>query len=364
MYIEGGSTMETGKTMRALVVRGQGQYALEELPIPTPGEEDILLKVEACGICAGDVKATHPTARFWGGDGMPGYCEPPFTPGHEFIGRIVAKGSRVSEEFPIGARVATEQIVPCGTCKYCREGKYWLCDPHNVYGFKSYLNGGMAEYVILPKGSINYVIPEEMPMEQAALIEPYACALRGVHQADIHVDDVVVVAGAGTLGLGMVGAIKLRNPKKLIVLDMVDARLEKAKEFGADVVLNPGKVDAIQAVKDMTGGYGCDVYIEVTGHPSAVGQGLEMICKGGTFVEFSVMSGPSTVDWSIIGDTKEITIRGSQLSPYCFATTIQDIASGRVPTNGVVTHKFPLEQWQEAFRVAESREALKVVLVP
>lgn len=355
--------MSTPKMMKALVARGPGKYALEEMPVPVPGEGDILVKVEVCGICAGDVKASHAVARFWGGDGMPGYCEPPFVPGHEIVGEIVAVGPGAGE-FKVGDRVVTEQIVPCGKCRYCKAGKYWLCDPHNVYGFKSYLNGGMAEYALLPKGSRNYIIPRDMPMEKAALIEPYACSLRGVHQADVKVDDVVVLAGAGPLGLGMVGALRLRNPKKLIVLDMLDARLEMAKQFGADVVINPSKENAVQKVLDLTDGYGCDVYLEVTGHPAAVQQGLDMICKGGTFVEFSVMSGTSTVDWSIIGDAKEIVIKGSQLSPYCFETTIENIANGKAPTDGVVSHVFSLDQWEEAFKTAEGRDAFKVVIRP
>ncbi len=353
------------KEMRALVAHGPGdQYRLETVPVKEPGPGEILIKVEACGICAGDVKARHNTARFWGGDGMPGYCEPPFIPGHEFVGEIVAMGGDVEGGFKIGDRVVSEQIVPCGTCRYCRAGKYWLCDPHNVYGFKNHLPGGMAEYAILPKRSINYVIPKDLPIEKAVLIEPFACSLHGVEQGRIQVDDVVVLAGAGTLGLGMIGAIKKRNPKKFIVLDMNDMRLEKAKEFGADIVINPGKEDAVKRVMEETGGYGCDVYLEVTGHPSSVGQGLEMICKGGRFVEFSVMSGTSTVDWSIIGDAKEIVIYGSQLSPYCFSRTIEGIKDGTMPTDGVVSHIFPLEKWEEAYETAESGRGIKVVLKP
>lgn len=356
--------MNIPEKMKALVVKGMGEYAVEEIPVPHIGDDDILLKVEACGICAGDVKASHPVSRFWGGDGMPGYCETPFTPGHEFVGEIVAKGRNIAEDFAVGDRVVSEQIVPCGKCRYCRDGRYWLCNPHNVYGFKNYLNGGMAEYIRLPKGSINYVISKDLPIEKAVLIEPYACSLHGVRRAEIQVDDVVVLAGAGTLGLGMVGAIKQRNPKMLIVLDMVDGRLDKAKEFGADVVINPSKVNALEQVMKYTNGNGCDVYLEVTGHPSAVQQGLDMIAKGGRFVEFSVMSGMSTVDWSIIGDAKEIEIRGSQLSPYCFQTTIENITNGTAPTDGVVSHVFLLKDWKKAYEIAESREALKVILIP
>ena len=162
----------------------------------------------------------------------------------------------------------------------------------------------------------------------------------------------------------MIGAIKKRNPKKFIVLDMNDMRLDKAREFGADIVINPKKEDAVKRVMEETGGYGCDVYLEVTGHPSSVGQGLEMICKGGRFVEFSVMSGTSTVDWSIIGDAKEIVIYGSQLSPYCFSRTIEGIKDGTMPTDGVVSHIFPLEKWEEAYETAESGRGIKVVLKP
>lgn len=356
--------MKLPEKMKALVAKGVKDYALMEVPLPDLKDGDILIKVEACGICAGDIKASHGTARFWGGDGMPGFCKPPFIPGHEFVGRIVAMGKNPPEGFQIGDRVVSEQIVPCGECYYCRRGMHWLCDPHDVYGFKNYLNGGMAEYVRLPKGSINFHVPEELTLEQAVLIEPFACSLHGVERAKAGPEDTVVLAGAGTLGLGMVNALRQQKVKTLIVLDLNDQRLAMAKNLGADVILNPGTCDAVQAVLDLTDGVGCDVYIEATGHPAAVQQGLDMIRKGGTFVEFSVMSGTSTVDWSIIGDAKEITIYGSQLSPYCFQKTIDSLVEGKTQTDGIVSHQFPLEQWEQAYAVAQTRQALKVILIP
>lgn len=356
--------MNIPERMKALVAHGTGDYRLEDVPVPKPGRGEILLAVEGCGICAGDLKAAQGVARFWGGDGNPPYCEVPFTPGHEFFGRVAALGEDAPEGFAVGDRIVSEQIVPCGKCWYCRHGKHWLCDPHNVYGFKYHLNGGMAEYVRLPANAINYHIPESLTLRQAALVEPFACSLHGVRQSGATVDDVVVVAGAGTLGLGMIGALRRRNPRKLIALDRIDSRLELAKRFGADMALNPANCDLRKAIDEVTEGVGCDVYIEATGHPSAVQQGLDLIRKGGTFVEFSVMSGTSTVDWSIIGDAKEITIVGSQLSPYCFEPTIEGISSGAIPTDGVVTHVFPLSRWKEAFETAGSREAVKVVIVP
>lgn len=356
--------MNIPEKMKAVVARGVGKYALEEMAVPRAGRGEILIKVQACGICAGDAKAAEGVSRFWGGDGMPGYCEPPFVPGHEFFGTVVEVGEGMETKYAIGDRVISEQIVPCGECRYCKDDMYWLCDPHNVYGFKHYLNGGMAEYALLPSGSRNYKVPESFTLEQALLIEPYSCSLRAVHRAGLTVDDIVVLAGAGALGLGMVGALKKRNPKSLIVLDMNDKRLELAAKFGADVVINPGKEDSIAKVMELTRGYGCDVYIEATGHPAAVNQGLEMIRKAGRFVEFSVMSGVTTTDWSIIGDTKEITIYGSQLSPYCYPPTIEGIDDGSLPIDGVVTDIFPIEQWEEAFAAVKNPASIKVAIKP
>lgn len=353
--------MDIPKTMKALVARGVGDYRIEQVPVPCPGSGEILLRVEACGICAGDVKAREGTARFWGGDGNDGYCEPPFIPGHEFIGEVVALGDDAPEGFALGDRVVSEQIIPCGKCWYCRRHMYWLCQPHNLYGFKHFLNGGMAEYVILPKGSINYHLPKELSTKQAVLVEPFSCSLHGVRQSGATADDVVVLAGAGTLGLGMTAALHLRNPKKLIVLDMNPKRLEMAKKFGADLALNPREDDVPGIIAQLTDGVGCDVYIEATGHPSAVQQGLDLLRKGGTFVEFSVMSGMSTIDWSLIGDVKELTIRGSQLSPNCYEDVIDMISRGALPTEGVVTHSFDLDQWEEAFEAAHSGNALKAI---
>lgn len=353
--------MNIPKEMNALIALGPRDYEYKRIPVPVPGDGEMLVKVEICGICAGDIKASYGTSRFWGGDGMPEFCKPPFVPGHEFVGRVVAMGNKVKGDFKVGDRVVSEQIVPCGNCYYCKRDKYWLCAPHDVYGFKKYLNGGMAEYVLLPGRSINYHVPEELTAEQAVLIEPYACSLHGVRQSKASADDVVVLAGAGTLGLGMVNVLRKRNPKKLIVLDMLENRLRLAQKFGADIILNPAKQNVVKKILEITNGIGCDIYIEATGHPSAVQQGLDVIRKGGTFTEFSVMSGPSTIDWSIIGDAKEITITGSQLSPYCFETVIEDIRNGTMRTDGVVTHIFELKEWKEAYKVAQTKEALKVV---
>jgi 2-desacetyl-2-hydroxyethyl bacteriochlorophyllide A dehydrogenase len=352
--------------MNSLVAYGPGDYRYEtDVPVPRANEAEIIIKIEACGICAGDVKAEHGAAMFWGGAGQPSWVKPPFIPGHEFVGKIVELGLNVKGDFEVGDRVVADQIVPCWECRFCKTGKYWMCQKHDIFGFQNNVNGGMADYLKLPKEALVYKVPKELPIEKAILIEPYSCSKHAVDRGNISNTDVVVLSGSGTLGLGMVGAIRLKNPKMLIVLDMKDDRLEIAKKFGADLVINPGKEDAMQKVMDLTEGYGCDVYIEATGHPSSVIQGLGMIRKLGTFVEFSVFGAPTTVDWSIIGDRKEINLLGSHLSPYCYQPVIEWITNGKVPTEGVVTHKYPLDKWKEAFEIAGKGEGtLKVILTP
>lgn len=340
------------KTMKALAAYSADEYRYEpEFPTPECGPDDIIIKVEGCGICAGDLKCQHGAEMFWGGEGQPSWVKPPFIPGHEFIGRVAEIGENVTG-YELGERLAADQIVPCGQCRFCKTGHYWMCQPHEIFGFFSKLNGGMAEYMKLPKNAVIHKVPGDMPLEAALLIEPYACAKHCVDRAQIGVEDIVVLSGAGTLGLGMVAYAVLRHPKKLIVLDMIDSRLEKAKEFGADIVWNPKNVDVQAEIMKMTDGYGCDIYIEATGHPNSVNQGMQMIRKLGRFVEFSVFGAPTTLDWSIIGDRKELDVLGAHLSPYCFPFVIDGIASGVLPTNGMVSRTFKLEDWEQAFEYA------------
>lgn len=353
------------KTMKAVVAYGPGDYRYEEVPVPElENDREILVKVEGCGICAGDIKSFDGAPSFWGDEFQPPYIKAPMVPGHEFLGRVVKVGAAV-EKFKPGDRVISEQIVPCWECRFCHRGQYWMCEKHDLYGFQNNVNGGMAEYMKFTKEAINYHVPEALSLEQAILIEPYACSLHAVQRARIELGDVVVLSGAGTLGLGMVGAAKKAGAEKLIVLDLFDDRLALAEKFGADLTLNPKRDDVVSIVKEMTEGYGCDVYIEATGHPKSVEQGLSMIRKLGRFVEFSVFKDPVSVDWSIISDRKELDVLGSHLGPYCYPLVIDGIGDGSFPTEGVVTHKLPLEKFEEGFELMKSGDkSLKIVLVP
>ena len=355
------------KSMQAIVCHAPLDYRLEEVPIPHAGPGEIVIKVTACGVCASDIKCYTGAPLFWGDEHRKPYVETPVIAGHEFIGEVVQIGDGAAEKhsLKLGDTAIAEQIVPCWDCRYCRTGKYWLCQVHNIFGFQPVVNGGMAEYLKFPADSIVHKVPAEIPKEQAAMIEPLSCSIHAVQRGNIEFGDVVVVAGAGTLGLGMVAAARLKNPRTLIAVDLLPKRLDAAKKLGADLTINPNETDAVQQVLDLTDGYGCDVYIEATGHPKAVEQGLHMIRKAGTFVEFSVMREPVTVDWTIIGDTKELNIHGSHLGPYTYPLAIAYIHNEKIDVSHIITHQFPLEDYLTAFEmVQKGKDSIKVQLIP
>jgi len=360
-------TPELPATMKAVVCYNPGDYRLEEVPVPVPGPDEVLTKVEACGICMGDVKTFHGAPSFWGDATQPRYVKPPMIPGHEFIGRVVAAGpgGEAHHKVAIGDRVISEQIVPCWACRFCNHGEYWMCEKHDLYGFQNNVNGAMAAYMIYPKEAIVHQVPDGVPIEEAILIEPLACSLHAADRGNVGPDDVVVVAGAGTLGLGIIGGLRRQNPKTLIVLDTRAERLDLATRLGADLTLNPLETDVVVEVKRLTDGYGCDVYIDATGYAPSVNQGLAMVRKLGTYVELSVFNEESTVDWSIIGDRKELDIHGSHLGPYTYPRAIDYVATRKIDVRGLVTHQFPLEQFADALQVMERGEhSLKVILIP
>ena len=357
--------MTSNDRMTAIVCHAPKDYRVEKIDRPVAGPREMVIRIGACGICASDCKCWTGAKMFWGGANP--WVKAPVVPGHEFFGYVEELGDGAGEHFGValGDRVIAEQIVPCERCRYCRSGKYWMCEVHNIFGFqREVADGGMAQFMRIPPTAIVHTIPPDMALEDAAIIEPLACAIHAVTRGDIQLDDVVVIAGAGPIGLMMVQVAKLKTPRKLVVIDMVAERLALARRYGADVVINPKDDDAVSIVRGLTNGYGCDVYIEATGSPSGAVQGLELIRKLGRFVEFSVFGHDTTVDWSIIGDRKELDIRGAHLGPYCYPIAIDLLARGLVTSKGIVTHDYPLERWDEAIVMADSVDSVKVLMTP
>jgi threonine dehydrogenase-like Zn-dependent dehydrogenase len=354
--------------MRAVVAYAPEDFRLEEVAVPTPGPGELLVKVEACGICGSDVKAFKGAANYWGGPGIPKYMVTPCTIGHEFVGHVAAVGEGAAERHgvDVGDRVTADQIVPCRECWYCMHGKYWMCAVHNIFGWRNVVNGAWADYMIFPRNAIVHRVPDEPPIELAVLVEPVSCAVHAVERARIEFGDLVVISGTGSIGLAMVGLARLKGAGTVVAVDLSEERLAVARSFGAHVTLNPRLVDAVQAVRELSdGGIGCDVYIESSGSPKSVLQGLEMLRKLGRFVEFSVFGEPTTVDWSIIGNKKELDIYGSHLGPYSYPVAIDLMARGELRMDGVVTHFLPLERWHEALDlVIDGTRSIKVAIRP
>ena len=195
------STGDIPKTMKAVVAYAPGDYRYEEVPVPEIDDKEILVKVEGCGICAGDIKSYDGAPSFWGDETQPAYIKAPMIPGHEFIVRVVKVGAEV-EGYAVGDRVISEQIVPCWDCRFCHRGQYWMCQIHDIYGFRQRTFGAMAEYMLLPKRSRNYVVPYSLPTEHAVYVEPLGCAVHAVQRGEIAGDHVVVsvevhIAGPG-----------------------------------------------------------------------------------------------------------------------------------------------------------------------
>ncbi|CAM4056289.1 zinc-binding dehydrogenase [Helcobacillus massiliensis] len=359
--------MTTPETMKAVVMHGPEDYRLEEIAVPTPATDELLIKVEATGVCASDLKCYHGAAKFWGDENRDRWVSNGVTPGHEIAGTVIEGSDEAlsHHQVKVGDRIVIEQIVPCEECMYCQRGWYWMCGPHDMLGFRAH-NGGMAEYMIVPPNARPHVIDSSIPPHHAAFAEPLSCSLHAVERANLTFDDVVVIAGAGPIGLGAIIGAAHKSPKQVIALDFDNAKLELAKKCGADLTLNPGEVDVVAKIKELTGGYGADVYIECTGHPSAVGQGLNLLRKLGTYVEYSVFGEDVSVDWSIISDDKELDVLGAHLGPNCWPQAIKIIESGVLPLDEICTHQYGLDDVQTALdQVADSAGAsIKVSIVP
>ena len=177
-------------SMQAVVCHGPNDYRLETVEVPAIGANELLISIAACGICASDCKCHSGAKMFWGGDGQPSWVKAPVIPGHEFFGYVEALGEGAAEHFGVskGDRVIAEQIVPCGKCRFCTSGKYWMCEVHNIFGFQRIVaDGGMADYMRLPPTARVHRIPDGIALEDAAIIEPLSCAIHTVNLSLIHI---------------------------------------------------------------------------------------------------------------------------------------------------------------------------------
>lgn len=283
--------------------------------------------------------------------------------GHEFCGEVVV--SRRSG-FEQGDQVTAEQVVPCNKCLYCRRGLRWLCAPHDIFGFHQVAQGAMAEYMVFPSNAIVYQIPKSVPTAGAVYVEPLSCSVHAVTRGSPSLGDTIVVAGCGPVGLGIIAAARATGPSRLIAVDLHPHRRELARKCGADMILDPTVDNVANITRNITDGYGCDVYFEATGNPDAVIQGIDACRKAATFVEFSVFEKETTLDWTNIGDTKELDVKGGHCSgDNGYKVAIDMIQKGQVPYEEIVSHSLPLEEVESGLAcVTDGTRSVKVTLDP
>ncbi|MEO7447262.1 MAG: zinc-binding dehydrogenase, partial [Humibacillus sp.] len=239
------------------------------------------------------------------------------------------------------------------------------CAPHDIYGFKRRTPGAMAEFMVFPADALVHQISGDLDPAHAAFVEPLSCALHAVERGRVGFEDLVVVAGCGPIGLGMVAGAAAKSPAMVIALDSADHKLELARRCGATHTFNIAQVDAVAEIRSLTGGLGADVYLEGSGHPSAVIQGLNVLRKLGRFVEYSVFGSDVTVDWTIISDDKELDVLGAHLGPHCWPAAARLLESGRLPMADIVTHQLPLAEFQKGLDlVGDGSSSIKVALIP
>jgi L-iditol 2-dehydrogenase len=342
--------MEKHRRMKAQLFYGPGDVRFEETDIPRIGKGEALVRIKSALTCGSDLKTYkrgHPTMIV---DGS--------VFGHEWAGDIVELGEGV-KDFAVGDRVVAANSVPCFKCYYCKLERYSMCE--NIV----YNNGAYAEYIKIPENilSVNTLkIPDHIEYSAAALLEPLACAVHGIDESNITEGDIVVVNGAGPIGLFFVALAKLKGAI-VISSDLSNERLITAKELGADFTVNATKVeDQVKAVKDLTeGGKGVDVAIEATGFPKVWEMTILMARKGGTVNLFGgCASGTSiTIDTQLLHYC-ELTIKGIyHLTPYHVRKAFKLIEKGLFDTSKFITSDMPLEKLVDALELMGEQKGIK-----
>jgi L-iditol 2-dehydrogenase len=332
---------------------GFGNLVVQDREEPKVGKDQVKIRVKYAGICGSDIHTYEGHYK----------VKAPVTLGHEFSGEIVELGDHVSE-FQEGDRVTSETtFYICGRCKYCQTADYNLC-PHRE-GLGTQRDGGFAKYLIARKESV-HKLPENVDFKSAALTEPLACAHHAVSKATIREKDVAVVLGPGPIGLLTAQVAKSQGATVVIAgLSHDKMRLEKAKALGIDWAVNIQEENVEKVVGRLTNGYGADLVFECSGAVKAVKTGLELLRKKGQYVQVGIFpTADISVDFEKVIQ-KEIRVVGSRSqNPRDWEPSLALMNDGTVNAKALVTHEFEITQWEKAYEVIKSGEAIKVLLRP
>ena len=336
--------------MNSVVVETPGKIAVVEREIPAIKENQVLVKVKAAGICGSDVHIFH---------GKNAFATYPRVVGHEFAGEIAKVGDQAGD-FAVGEHVVVDPVVSCGHCYACRIGRHNVCTSLHVMGVHE--DGGFQEYVAVNADQV-YKLPADLPWEIAATVEPFSIGAQVAHRGRLSGDDTVLICGAGPIGLIILQVAKMKGAR-VAILDLEESRLEKAKELGADMIINGNTTDLVDAMKEFTDGLGFNLIYEATANakilatcirdlPSQAGR---VVVLGFTTQELPIRQ----VD--IMG--RELEIIGTRLNNHRFPEVIDWFKAGSVKPQEIITHTFPFEKAAEAFQFSDENpdKVLKIIL--
>ena len=339
--------------MRVAMYYNNNDVRLEEMPQPEVGAGEMLVKVMASGVCGSDVMEWYRIKKA------------PCVLGHEIVGEIVEVGQGV-ERYNVGDRVFVSHHVPCNTCKYCLSGNHTVCETLHTTNFDP---GGFAEYIRVPELNVDrgtFVLPDEMSFDDGVFVEPLACVVRGQRVAHFRPGQSVLILGSGISGLLHLMLARAQGAGRIVATDICEYRLNAAKEFGADSVID-ARQDVAALVRELNGDRGAELVIVCAGALSAFKQALDCVDRSGTVLCFAPtrpgveLPVPVNDFWR-----NSITVLPSYgNSPYDAEVAIDLIRAGRVPVKDMITHRLGLAETGEGFRlVAEARESIKVIIEP
>ncbi|MEM7344190.1 MAG: alcohol dehydrogenase catalytic domain-containing protein [Chloroflexota bacterium] len=335
-------------TMNVPIFKGEGRLEYETRPVPQLEQPtDVLVKIEACGICGTDLNILAVPAAHKANTDIP--------IGHEGIGIVEAIGSGVTQ-LQRGDRVVIAPRLTCGQCRYCRRGLDNQCTNYQTIG--TTVAGAFAPYLRAPQRAL-FKISDDIPRDDAVFFEPLSCVVGSVVRAPIQAGDTVAIIGGGPMGLLFAQMYRILGAGKLIVIDVEPYRLDFAQEIGVDVVLNPLEVDLPAAIRDVTE-LGADLVVDAVGHQ--MGTAVKLVRRGGQIVLFGLRphDNPEVNQYTIT--RYDLTIHGTFVGLNPFEQTVQLLESRRLQPSQLITHQLPLSQLSEGVELMQSRQAMKVVI--
>lgn len=327
------------KNKVAILVKIQ-KLEIQDVEVPVPADDEVLVKIEYVGMCGSDIHAFEH-----------GPYIPPQDPntkiglGHECAGEIIGIGKNVTK-FKVGDKVALEPGVPCGKCKFCLEGKYNICPSVDFMATSPNYKGALTNYLVHPE-NMTFRLPDNMDTMEGALVEPLAVGFHAATKGGAGFGKKVIILGAGCIGLMTLQACKTMGVSEIIVVDVIEKRLNMAKNLGATAVINAKIDDVIGKCKELAGPWGADIVFETAGTQITASQTTSLVMRGGTIVIVGTIPGKTPIDFLSIN--REVVIRTVFRYANMYPATIEAVASGEVDVKSMVTKVFDFKDVQEAF---------------